>query len=126
MAGGGGRAFANIGTGLPQGQAMAQQQGAPMPTTQPAISPMQQYMQSIGITRSAFNPMAQGQGGYAAPRAVPQFQPAINPMMQRASNNSASDPAKPTDYQRMRDELDQLRAWQSQYTGNNGGGGGGN
>lgn len=127
-AGGIGRPGANIAAGMPQGQAMAQQQGAPMPTTQPAISPMQQYMQSIGITRSAFNPMAQGQGSYAAPRPVPQFQPAINPIMQRASGNSASDPAKPTDYQRMRDELDQLRDWQARYTGNqnNGGGGGGN
>jgi hypothetical protein len=93
-------------------------------------------MQSIGINRAAFNPgqmmqraayaqAQQPQSGYAQSRPVPTFQPAINPNVQRSSANAA-DPAKPTDYQRMRDELDQLRAWQSQYTGNNGGGGGGN
>lgn len=129
-AGGIGRPGANIAAGMPQGQAMGQQQGqSAMPTTQPAISPMQQYLQSLGITRSAFNPAAsQGATMYAAPRPVQNFQPAIRPGMMTASGGSANDPAKPTDYQQMRDELTQLRDWQARYTGaqNNGGGGGGN
>lgn len=125
MAGGVGRPGANIAAGMPQGQAMAQQQNAAMPTMQPAISPMQQYMQSIGITRTPFNPMAQAQGGYAAPRPVPQFQPRLRPNMPQAAGSAQGQAAQPTDYQKMRDELDQLRDWQSRYTAAQNGGGGG-
>lgn len=129
MAGGIGRPGANIGAGLPQARGQAAQegapQGAPMPLfNAPAISPMQQYMQSIGINRMGYNPQAMASQSYASVRAPQTFKPAVMPNM--PSSGTANDPAKPTDYQRMRDELDQLRDWQARYTGgqNDGGGGG--
>lgn len=133
MAGGMGRPGANIGAGvgagLPQGGGSPMQAGpqqkAPMPMfNAPAISPMQQYMQSVGINRMGYNPQAMASQSYAAQRAPQMFKPAVMPNM--PSSGTANEPAKPTDYQRMRDELDQLRNWQTLYTsGQNDGGGGG-
>lgn len=133
MAGGMGRPGANIGSGvgagLPQGggrpMQAGPQQNAPMPVfNAPAISPMQQYMQSIGINRTGYNPQAMASQSYAAARAPQNFKPAVMPNAP-SSGSGANDPAKPTDYQKMRDELDQLRAWQANYTGNQGNDGGG-
>jgi len=105
MAGGVGRPGSNIAAGMPQGQ--AQQGAAPMPTTQPAISPMQQYMQSVGITRSAFNPMARPQGQYAMPRPVPQFQPQLRPNMpaQAPAQQQAPQAQQDADAQRAYDMM---------------------
>ena len=131
MAGGMGRPGANIGAGMPQARVQAPQDSAQQSASapmlnMPAISPMQQYMQSLGINRMGYNPQAMAAQSYAAPRAPQMFKPAVMPNMP-SSANTANEPAKPTDYQRMRDELDQLRDWQSRYTGaQNTGGGGGN
>lgn len=129
MAGGMGRPGANIGAGLPQARGQAAQesapQGAPMPMfNAPAISPMQQYMQSMGINRMGYNPQAMASQSYAAARAPQNFKPAVMPNNPSAGT-AANEPAKPTDYQRMRDELDQLRTWQANYTGNQSNDGGG-
>ena len=129
MAGGMGRPGANIGAGLPQARGQAAQegapQGAPMPGfNAPAISPMQQYMQSMGINRMGYNPQAMASQSYAAARAPQSFKPAVMPNNPN-SGTGANEPAKPTDYQKMRDELDQLRAWQANYTGNQSNDGGG-
>ena len=137
MAGGVGRPGANIAAGMPQAQA---QQGA-MPSqglgpnvnnfaaggpAMPLFGGMRQFNPTAMIQRAAFNPAAaQAQPGYGAPRQTPNFAWAANVPKPQASAAS-SQQAQPSDYQKMRDELDQLRAWQSQYTGNNGGGGGGN
>ena len=99
-----------------------QQQAMPqpsMPTMQPAISPMQQYMQSIGINRA---PMDYGKfynaGGenYARWRAPQTFQPQLRPNM--AQSSAAPKPApQQSEMDKMREELDQLRAWREQSTG---------
>lgn len=123
MAGGMGRPGANIGAGLPQagGQpAQAPQQMPAMPmNNMPAISPMQQYMQSLGINRMGFNPQAYANPGYAAPRAPQVFQPQLRPNVTQSSAPAAA-PQK-SEMDKMREEIDALRAMQdnqNRYQGN--------
>ena len=87
-----------------------------MPTMQPAISPMQQYMQSIGINRSAFDPQAFSNSGYAAPRAPQNFQPQLRPNISQSSTAPKPAPQQ-SEMDKMREELDALRAWREQSTG---------
>lgn len=131
MAGGMGRPGANIGAGvgagLPQGggrpMQAGPQQNAPMPVfNAPAISPMQQYMQSIGINRMPYNQR----------QFTPQPQPApksdnfawaarVQPSSQQAQ--SANQPQQ-SELDKLRSELEEMRSRQAgTYTS---GGGGGN
>ena len=126
MAGGMGRPGANIGAGvgagLPQGGSRPMQAGpqqnAPMPVfNAPAISPMQQYMQSIGITRMPYNQR----------QFTPQPQPAPKSdnfawaARVQPSSQQAQAPQQ-TDIEKMRAELNDLRASQYQSHNNDGGG----
>lgn len=98
-----------------QAQPMSLQQ---FQNARPAISPMQQYIQNLGINRMGFNPQAYANPGYAAPRAPQVFQPQLRPSAQPAA---AAAPQK-SEMDKMREELDSLRAWreQQQNPGGNG------
>lgn len=138
MAGGMGRPGANIGAGLPQARGQVAQEGAPQGAPQnvpqdapmpvfnaPAISPMQQYMQSIGINRAPYNSgkfYNAGSQGYAAWRAPQNFQPQLTPQ-QTAASAAAAKPQQ-SELDKLRAELEDMRARQYGSYNNTGGGGG--
>lgn len=118
MAGGMGRPGANIGAGLPQAGGQQQAQAnAPMPIfNAPAISPMQQYMQSIGINRMGYNPQALANQGYGAARAPQNFQPQLRPQV--------AAQAQPQQQSQAQVDADAVRAYQAMMAnGGNGGNG---
>lgn len=98
-----------------------QQGGPPMTYGQP--NGMMQRPPMMGgfgdmIRRQAFNPMMGQAGRYAGPRSPQIFQPNIAPQTQSAAAPQNAEMDK------MRQELEALRAWQTQMQGGAGGGGG--
>lgn len=104
----------------PQVSPQDTQPSSPMPIFNgPAISPMQQYMQSVGITRTPYNPgkfYNAGSQGYAAWRAPQNFQPQLTPQMTAAS--AAAAKPQQSELDKLRAELEDMR--NSQYRNNEG------